>query len=120
MKRSISSIFLTIFLLTLLSGCNPSETSTIIGRYIESNNGAHMIISESIGPIVMNNKSKNDTLFDDLQTGDKIKITCTPVAESYPGLCGVYKLKLIAQGSIEDISKETLDNLKEMGWIDNY
>lgn len=120
MKRSIGSIFLTILLLTLLSGCKPSETSTIIGRYLEINNGTHMIISESIGPIVMSNKSKTNTLFDDLQTGDKIKITCTSVAESYPGQCGVYKIKLIAQGSIEYINKETLDNLKEKGWIDNY
>ncbi len=120
MKSFISSIFLTIFLLTILSGCSSSETSTIIGRYLESNNGTHMIISESIGPIVMSNKSKNDTLFDDLQTGDKIKITCTSVAESYPGQCGVYKLKLLNQGSIEDINKETLDTLKEMDWIDNY
>ena len=120
MKRFVYLIFLTIFLLTLLSGCSSSESSTIIGIYLESKNGTHMIIGESIGPIVMSNKSKNDTLFDTLQTGDKIKITCTPVAESYPGQCGVYKLKLIAQGSIEDINKETLDKLKEMGWIDNY
>lgn len=120
MKRFVYLIFLTIVLLTLLSGCRYSETSTIIGRYLESNNGTHMIICESIGPIVMSNKSNNHSLFDDLQTGDKIKITCTPVAESYPSQCGIYKLKLISQGSIEDISKETLDKLKEMGWIDNY
>ncbi|SCJ59914.1 Uncharacterised protein [uncultured Clostridium sp.] len=118
MKKFISLIFITIFLLTLLSGCSSSENSTIIGIYLESKNDTHMIICESICPIVMSNKSKNDTLFDDLQTGDKIKITCTSVAESYPGQCGVYKLKLINKGSIEDINKETLAKLKELGWMD--
>lgn len=55
MKKFISLIFITIFLLTLLSGCSSSENSTIIGIYLESKNDTHMIICESICPIVMSN-----------------------------------------------------------------
>ncbi len=120
MKKFILLISCTISILILLSACTSSENSTIIGRYLENKNGSHMIIDESSGPIVMTNQSKKDTLFDNLQTGDKIKITCSAVAESYPGQCGVYELKLIERGTIEDIPKAILDILKEMGWIDSY
>lgn len=79
-----------------------------------------MIIVDFSGPIVMSNQSKKATLFDNPKTGDKIKITCTTVTKSYPGGCGVYNVTLLERGSIEDINKETLAKLKEMGWIDNY
>lgn len=119
MKKLLLPITFIILLFTFLTSCSNEEKSTLEGRYLKSTNDSHMIIVDSSGPIVMTNQSKKATLFDNLKTGDKIKITCTAVTESYPGGCGVYNVTLLERGSIEDINKETLDKLKEMGWIDN-
>lgn len=106
--------FAYIISFLLITGCFSSESSTITGRYLKVKNNS-MIIDEYGCPIVMSNDSKKEDLFKDLENGDRININCSAVLESYPGQCSVYKIKFIEKGTIDDIPKETLDTLKEMG-----
>ena len=77
----------------------------------------YLIVDEKGSPIVMSNQSNNEKLFDDLHTGDKIKITYDGINDSYPGQTGVYRCKLIKKGSIDNIPQKTLNSLEEMGWM---
>ena len=115
-KIMVLSIGILLIILTAV-GCKKDQKETITGYYLETENGSHLIISEESGPIVMSNQSKNDSLFDNLQTGDKIKITYDAINESYPGQTGAYSCTLIEEGTISNIPEETLTTLSEMGWI---
>lgn len=86
------------------------------GIYLKSNNEIHLIISEDNCPTVMGNKTGKENIFDYLKSGDKIKITCGPIAESYPAQTQIYSCKLIERGSVNDIPKDVLEKLQEMNW----
>ena len=128
MKKLLTIIILIICILSM-QGCNKSiddlleKSNKITGHYLLCKNDIHMIIiadgSPNDGsPIQMDNRSGNEALFDGLQTGDKIKITCGPVRESYPGGTDVYKCILIEKGSFQNIPQNVYDSLKELGWVD--
>lgn len=63
----------------------------------------------------MDNQSDNESLFDGLNSGDKIKIACDMIQTSYPGKTGVTKCKLIAEGNFDDVPEAILSELHEMG-----
>ena len=90
---------------------------SMIGQCLVTVDGTYLIVDEDGSPIVMSNQSKDDQLFEDLHTGDKIKIKYDGIDESYPGQTGVYRCKLIEEGTIVDIPNETLNSLEEMGWV---
>ena len=90
---------------------------TMTGRYLTNERGTNMIIVDE-SPIVMTDANDKD-LFKDLSDGDLIIITHSEVAESYPGQTRVYSLKKKSDGSIDDISKDVLESLIEMGWIES-
>ncbi|WP_430846376.1 hypothetical protein [Clostridium nigeriense] len=83
---------------------------------MKSTNGSNIIISEDSSPTLMGNETGNENIFDDLKSGDKIEITYDSIMETYPGKTNIYSCKLIEEGSINDIPKDTLDKLQEMGW----
>ena len=78
--------------------------------------GIYMIVDKNGSPIVMDNQSGNESLFDGLNSGDKIRITCDMIQTSYPGKAGVTKCKLIAEGIFDDVPEATLSELHEMGY----
>ncbi|MBE5961297.1 MAG: DUF3221 domain-containing protein [Lachnospiraceae bacterium] len=117
MKKSRLFIVGILCILAVMVGCGKEERSSMIGYYLEMKDGSHFIISEEAGPIVMSNQSDQQTLFDDLKTGDKIEITYDSIKETYPAGTGVYSCKLLESGTIDNISKDILSNLTEMGWI---
>ena len=112
----IIGVALAIFIIMILNsnhGVLSSYTST--GRYLVSNGETSLIILDN-SPIVMINDSDED-IFKGLTDGDLISITHSEIMESYPGQTRVYKLKKQSDGTIEDIPKDVLDNLRKMGWI---
>ena len=64
----------------------------------------------------MSNKTGSENVFDDLESGDKIEVTYDIIMETYPGRTTIYTCKLIEKGSANDIPKDILDKLEEMGW----
>lgn len=121
-KKRVVLIALTVALiLALIVGCGISyladhNVSASTGRYLLTSTGAHMILLDD-SPIKMSNCSDNEELFADLQTGDLIQILHDGIEESYPGGTGVYYLKKLEDGSIEDIPNEIIETLSTMGWI---
>ena len=64
----------------------------------------------------MFNKTNKENIFDNLKSGDRIRITYDSIMETYPGKTNIYSCKLIEKGSLDNIPKDTLDKLKEMNW----
>lgn len=119
MKKFLLILLCITSLLLLLAGCSSSDKFTFTGLYLKAKN-SHMIIDDYGSPIVMTAENNSGNVFDGLESGDMIKITCTAIRESYPGQCGVYSIKLTEKSTIDNIPKDTLKQLKDLGWIDNY
>ena len=67
-------------------------------------------------PTVMINKTNNKNVFSDLNTGDLIEIKYGAVMETYPAKTGIYSVKLIQKGNIQDVPQDILDSLNELNW----
>lgn len=93
-----------------------ANPQTITGRCLVTTDGIYMIVDKNGSPVVMSNQSGNESLFDGLNSGDKIRITCGMIQTSYPGKTGVTKCKLIAQGSLDAVPEATLSELHELGY----
>ena len=111
-----SIIFLSVIIVILYSN---NKKNTMIGIYLKSTNENNIIISEDAGPIVMYNKTNKENIFDTLKSGDKIKITYDSIMETYPGRTNIYSCKLIKKENLDNIPKETLEKLKDLGWTFN-
>ncbi|MGG7058248.1 hypothetical protein ACQPUY_08015 [Clostridium nigeriense] len=116
MKKLLVYFSLIIFSIILIVGCSENSRNYMTGIYLRSNNGINIIVSDDSGPTVMSNKTGNENIFDDLKSGDKIEITYDSIMETYPGKTQIYSCTFIERGSINDIPKDTLDKLQEMGW----
>ena len=90
----------------------------MIGYFLITTNGGYMIITSDNNTFYMNNLSDKETLFDDLQTGDKIIITYTSIEDSYPARTGAYSCWKLKSGSIEDIPEDAIKKLKGLGIIE--
>lgn len=95
-----------------------SDFSSLTGYFLRASNGSELIIDSANTPIVMINKTDDEKLFSNLNDGDQIKIKIDAIAETYPGQAGVYACEKIDEGSIEDIPKNAISELSELGWID--
>lgn len=116
MKRLLVYFSILIVSTILLIGCSENSKGSMIGRYLRSTNGMNIIVSDNSGPTVMSNKTGDENIFDDLKSGDKIEIIYDSIMETYPSKTQIYSCKLIERGSVNDIPKEILDKLEEMGW----
>lgn len=111
-----SIIFLSVIIVILYSN---NKKNPMIGIYLKSTNENNIIISEDAGPILMYNKTNKENIFDTLKSGDKIKITYDSIMETYPGTTNIYSCNLIEKGNLDNIPKETLEKLKNIGWTFN-
>ena len=104
--------------LTIGNKQKPSDSfSTVIeGRFVSGKN-SNIIIDSSGIPIVMVNQSGDNNIFDGFYNGDKIAITCGLIRETYPASTDVYSCRFLEAGGLSDISSETMQQLKDMGWI---
>lgn len=123
--KKIFLIFMSAFML-MMCGCEEDKQKTdkalnepqsmfIEGPCIVLENGQYMIVKDEKNPIVMG--SNNKSVFENLTTGDIIKIECKVIMESYPAQTTILDLEFIKDGKPEDISEELLTNLEGMGWI---
>lgn len=114
-------IFLILFLLVLAvplgilfyAGRHSLGFST--GRYFVTDNGSRLILIDD-SPVCMSNCSKQDDIFNGLQSGDLIRILHDGIDESYPGSTGVYFCKKLADGTIDDLPPNVRLQLSAMGW----
>lgn len=125
MKKRITAIVLLLVLFIFASACAkpaeadndiPPEAFTVEGVYLKGKTES-LILIENEGPVVMRNMEKED-IFSSLSDGDKIKITCTAIEESYPGGTGVYSLELVSKGTFSDVDKSVYAQLAELGWVE--
>lgn len=88
------------------------------GRCLVTTNGTYVIVDKNGSPIVMDNQSGNENLFDNLKSGDMIIIARPGRTQitSYPSRTDVIMCMRIAKGSIDDIPEATLSQLRDMGW----
>ena len=118
MRKSVFKLFLgAICIIVILGGCSKINKVSMTGRYLKASSGINLIIDEEGLPIVMGNSSNKEDIFEGLQTGYKIQITCnSEIRETYPAGTDIYSCKLIERGTIENIPKMTLKTLEDMGW----
>lgn len=86
------------------------------GQYLEAKKGQDLLIRDD-SPIVMSNKTEKE-LFDDLDIGDMILVIHDGIAETYPGRTGVYAIFKLSNGAIDDIPKNVVNQLIELGWLE--
>ena len=93
----------------------PTGWSTVIeGRYLKAKT-SHLIIYDG-GPVEL--RTNDASIFEDLTDGDLIQVGCNAIEESYPGGTTVLYLEKIEDGEYEDLDKNTLAMLAELGWTD--
>ena len=94
---------------------NEPDSMYIEGPCIVLEDGQYMIVKDENNPIVMSCADKSG--FDNLTTGDIIKIECKVIMETYPAKTTILDLEFIKDGKPEDISQDLLTNLEGMGWV---
>lgn len=86
------------------------------GRCLIANDGSVMLVKEDYGPIVISHTG-NEWMFRGLSTGDLILVAHGLIMESYPAQSGAAFVLRLGGGSIDDIPRQTIDELTELGWI---
>ena len=86
------------------------------GQYLEAKDGQALLIRDN-SPIEMFNRTERE-LFDDLDIGDMILVIHDGIAETYPGRTGVYAIFKLSNGAIDDIPKNVVNQLMELGWLE--
>lgn len=112
-------VYFLLFTISIISftGCFADSKSYMTGIYLRSINGSNIIIDEDNIPICMDNKTGMEDIFRDLNNGDKIEVAYDTINETYPAETKIYNCKLIERGSINNIPKDALEKLEEMGWV---
>ena len=120
------SLLFTVFFIgctPIPSGLDPSEPRMqVIGRYIRSRSGDHMILVEENNggmPVSLLGNSTGDRfVFDEFQTGDRIRIVCNNFRETSPAQTDVFECEWLEAGSIADIPQWVIENLTFKGFLD--
>lgn len=92
-----------------------SERYEMEGRLLKSVSGSHYIVANNGGAISMGNETGDEGIFDELLSGDLIRVTYDQIQESYPGGTTIYNLKLVEEGTVENLPQDEIDQLIEMG-----
>lgn len=86
------------------------------GTCIVADNDSYLIVMDN-SPIAMHPLFGHNSMFPDLETGDKIFIIHDGIAETYPGQTGLYFIVKLSDGDIHDVPEEIMSHLQELGWI---
>lgn len=112
-KRAV--LLCGLLCLLLLTACGGK--STLEGWYLRAMGGVSLIITENNGPVVLSDKSEAGGLFDGLNSGDLIAVTCDGgIAESYPGQAQANSYRCLQGGDLNSIPSATLAELAELGY----
>ena len=94
----------------------PAEGSWQSGRYLRGRGDANLIIFEG-DPCAIN--VGNDTVsFENIASGDLIRIYMDVIRETWPGQTTAYAVEKLEDGEIGDIDPECLEQLREFNWIE--
>lgn len=86
------------------------------GVCLVTDNGSVFLVSEN-SPVRLSDYSENTDRLSDIKTGDKIIAVHDGVAESYPASTGLLFYVKLAEGKDEEIPRQVILSLKELGWI---
>lgn len=133
MKKTLAIRLLVFFCLlfsVVLTGCTPTLSAqdpfeprcSVTGRYIRGRSGEDMIwIEEGLSRLTvsfMGNSTEDETIFDDYQTGDRIRIVCNNFRETSPAQTDVFECEWLEAGSLADISQDVIEHLTLKGQMD--
>lgn len=119
MRRKYGIIAILCVIVFFLTGIiwilkNSIDFST--GTCIAADNGRFLVVIDN-SPIAMHQRSGKESIFSELETGDKIFLIHDGIAETYPGKTGVYGIIKLSEGEEKDVPVEIIETLKELGWI---
>ncbi len=123
MKKKKLLIFFTIVILipilffSILTALADKGYGISQGRYLEAKNGQPMLILDN-SPIQLSDR-KDKISFERFDVGDEILVIHDGIEESYPGQTGVYAVFELNSGTINDIPKDVLNSLIELGWLES-
>ena len=86
------------------------------GLYLEAKNDSSMMVVDN-SPMRMSGRSDRD-IFAGLESGDRILVIHSAIAESYPGQTGAYAVIKLKNGDKSDIPTGVIGSLMRMGWLD--
>lgn len=109
-------IFIIIMLISsFFVGIWVNGMTASIGRILITANEDHILLKNDM-PISLSNRTQNQSLFEGLTDGDMVLVVHDGIAESYPAQSGATAVVKLQDGSIDDISRITLDGLVALGW----
>lgn len=115
-KLVISILCVAVALIAGMLFMVKSSISVSIGNCIADDNGRYLIVMDN-SPVAMHQRSGKESIFPDLDTGDKIFIVHDGVNETYPGKTGLYFILKLSDGDISDVPEDAITQLQELGWI---
>lgn len=99
----------------LVTACG-AKGETILTGYCLVSGEQYLILPDNGSGAVVLSDATNKNLLANLQTGDKIAVTCNVIQTTYPGHTDIYSCAVLSHGSVEDMPQDELATLKEMGW----
>ena len=120
-------IFFCLLFTVVLTGCTPTPSDqdpfeprcSVTGRYIRGRSGDDMIWIEE-GPSrlsvsFMGNSTEDEDIFDDYQTGDRIRILCNNFRETSPAQTDVFECEWLEAGSLADVPQDVIEQFDSQG-----
>ena len=114
---TVTAVLVAVALLLVFGAKAALKYGYLEGCVLIADNGSYLIVLDDHSPIKMSDRSKDGGAFLDLQTGDRIRVLHDGIRESYPGQTGVYRVRLLERGSIDDIPSDVLEALRQLGWL---
>lgn len=98
-------------------GSSAKADITFTGRIVIGKNSYIIVDAEGRSPIVMSVNGSESDFFSGYNTGDRVEVMTSLIAESYPAQTHVYNIKLLEKGNEDDIPFDVISSLRELGWI---
>lgn len=117
-KKYIALTIIGIFLVSVIFGgyCAFKDGKGIhIGHALISKTGEFIFVDENGSPIRMG--AADERKFSGITDGDRVLMLYGVVLESYPGQSRTNFCMKLSDGNIDDVNKDTVKQLKELGWI---
>jgi len=116
--KKLCTVLCVLLVLSLLCGCVAHKLELWVeGICLVRENGRVLLIAKD-EPIALTDRSKEGHLLKDLQTGDRIRVLHNGIAESFPAQANVYRVERMGQGSLDEVSPQVLDSLRQLGWLE--
>lgn len=122
MKRKyIALIFSVVFLVGIVFGAYlifKDGKTFHVGHALISRSGEFIFVDEGGSPITMGDAAEKQ--FKGVTDGDKVLVLYGMVMTSYPGQSRTNLCIKLSDGTIDDVNKDTVKQLSELGWLQDY